>query len=108
MVEGPRSGLDGLDKLEAEGRLPSDHRLPVVRAHLLETAGDPEAARSAYESAANLARNVRQQRHLRAQGRPSPTHMNVAGLIYRLVGSMMAATSTGRPALGYPADDRCV
>ena len=28
-------------------------------------------------------------------------------LIYRLVGSMMAPTSTGRPAPGYPADDRC-
>jgi RNA polymerase sigma factor (sigma-70 family) len=67
MVKGRRAGLDRLDALEAEGRLPGDHHLPAVRAHLLEMEGDHEAARDAYEVAANLATNIRQQRYLRAR-----------------------------------------
>ena len=67
MVKGPRAGLDRLDALEAERRLPDDHHPLAVRAHLLEMAGDLEAARTAYDTAAGLASNVRQQRYLRAR-----------------------------------------
>lgn len=49
MVHGPRAGLTELDALS--GTL-KGHRLDAVRGHLLERAGEPEAARAAYESAA--------------------------------------------------------
>ncbi len=67
MVEGPRAGLERLDTLEAAGRLPADHHVPAVRAHLLESAGEREAARTAYLASADLARNMAQQRYLRAK-----------------------------------------
>lgn len=67
MVHGPRVGLERLDRLEADGRTPGGHHLPAVRAHLLEMAGDSHAARQAYEDAADLAPNIRQQRYLRAR-----------------------------------------
>ena len=67
MVRGPRAGLDRLGRLQAEGRLPGDHHPLAVRAHLLEMAGDRKAARTVYEEAANRARNLRQQRYLRAR-----------------------------------------
>ncbi len=66
MVRGPRAGLDRLGTLQAEGRLPGDHHPLAVRAHLLEMAGDREAARTVYEEAAKRVRNLRQQRYLRA------------------------------------------
>ena len=56
-----------LDVLEAEGQLRGDHHLPAVRTHLLEVEGNHEAAHDAYEVAANLATNIRQQRYLRAR-----------------------------------------
>jgi len=67
MVEGPRVGLEQLDALEAAGRLPSDHHVPAVRAHLLDLAGEREAARVGYLAAADLARNIAQKRYLRAK-----------------------------------------
>ncbi len=67
MVQGPRAGLDRLATLQAEGRLPGDHHPLAVRAHLLEIAGDREAARTVYEEAANRARNLRQRRYLHAR-----------------------------------------
>ncbi|MEV0220183.1 sigma-70 family RNA polymerase sigma factor [Streptomyces sp. NPDC050704] len=65
MVHGPRAGLTELDPLEAE--LATGHRLDAVRAHLLERAGDPEAARAAYESAAAKTLSLPEQRYLRAR-----------------------------------------
>ena len=50
MVRGPRAGLDELASLEE--RLAGHHRLEAVRGHLLERAGDLEAARTAYQLAA--------------------------------------------------------
>ncbi len=67
MVHGPHAGLDRLDALEVAGRLPGDHHPLAVRAHLLEMAGEGEAAREAYEAAADLARNIPQQRYLRSR-----------------------------------------
>src|SRR6185437_7263993 len=44
MVHGPSAGLELLNALDADGRLAGHHRLHAVRAHLLELAGDYEAA----------------------------------------------------------------
>ncbi|MDN5931120.1 MAG: RNA polymerase sigma factor, partial [Pseudonocardia sp.] len=63
MVDGPRAGLDLVDGLPLAG----DHRLHAVRAHLLETAGDPDAARAAYLEAARLTTSLPQQRYLHAR-----------------------------------------
>ena len=51
MVHGPAAGLDLLNALDADGRL-AGHRLDAVRAHLLELAGDPQAAIAHYGIAA--------------------------------------------------------
>ena len=67
MVHGPRAGLGRLGGLEADQRIARDHRLPAVRAHLLELAGERAAAREAYLAAASLAGNLPQQRYLHAR-----------------------------------------
>jgi predicted RNA polymerase sigma factor len=64
MVYGPRAGLERLDALEAGGRLEGHHRLDAVYAHILEMAGEEEAAIDRYRRAAGLAANVAEQRHL--------------------------------------------
>jgi RNA polymerase sigma factor (sigma-70 family) len=67
MVRGPEAGLELLDKLEGDDRLTRDHRLHAVRAHLLDTAGDRWAARTAYERAARLATGLAHQRYLNSR-----------------------------------------
>jgi RNA polymerase sigma factor (sigma-70 family) len=64
MVEGPRGGLDVLDRLEADTAMRNNHRLHTVRAHLLERAGDPTAARQAYLHAARLTGSEPERRYL--------------------------------------------
>ncbi|MEV3971722.1 sigma-70 family RNA polymerase sigma factor [Streptomyces sp. NPDC050698] len=64
MVHGPRAGLSELDALADELR---DHRPDAVRGHLLERAGEPEAARAAYESAADRTLSLPEQRYLRSR-----------------------------------------
>ncbi|MFF8881327.1 RNA polymerase sigma factor [Streptomyces flaveolus] len=65
MVHGPKAGLAELEALAPQ--LTTGHRLDSVRAHLLERAGDPEAARAAYESAAAKTLSLPEQRYLRAR-----------------------------------------
>ena len=67
MARGPHAGLDLLGRLEGDGRLAGDHRLPTVRGHLLEMAGDREAAREAYLAAAGRTASLPQQRYLHAR-----------------------------------------
>ncbi|MCF3171642.1 sigma-70 family RNA polymerase sigma factor [Streptomyces sp. CB04723] len=74
MVHGPRAGLAEVDALEeaagaadtagrtAEAR---HYRLDAVRAHLLERAGDPAAARTAYRAAADATLSEPEARYLR-------------------------------------------
>ncbi|EPH39317.1 hypothetical protein STRAU_7620 [Streptomyces aurantiacus JA 4570] len=62
MVHGPRAGLDELAALE--GRLAGHHRLEAVRGHLLEKAGDLEAARAAYGAAAQRTLSRPESRYL--------------------------------------------
>jgi predicted RNA polymerase sigma factor len=64
MARGPGAGLELVDGLEADPRMAADHRVPAVRAHLLELAGDRPAAREAYLAAAALTGNLPQQRYL--------------------------------------------
>ncbi|MBO2451576.1 sigma-70 family RNA polymerase sigma factor [Actinomadura barringtoniae] len=65
MVEGPRPGLSLLESLDSE--LGQHHRLHAVRAHLLEMAGERDAARDAYRTAARLTTSIPEQRYLRAR-----------------------------------------
>lgn len=65
MVRGPVVGLEVIT--EAEGQLEGNHRVEAVRAHLLEQAGDIDAAAVAYRRAATLTTNLAEQRHLTRQ-----------------------------------------
>jgi RNA polymerase sigma factor (sigma-70 family) len=67
MAYGPGAGLELLGKLDGDERIGADHRLHAVRAHLLELAGDPAAARAAYLVAATRAMTLPQQRYLHAR-----------------------------------------
>jgi predicted RNA polymerase sigma factor len=62
MAEGPEAGLAVLDTLDE--RLSSHHRLAAVRAHLLEMAGETEAAIEEYRAAAGSTTNLAEQRYL--------------------------------------------
>jgi predicted RNA polymerase sigma factor len=64
MVRGPAAGLELVDGLTGDSRIAGDHRLHAVRAHLLEMAGDREAARVEYLAAAQRAMSLPQQRYL--------------------------------------------
>ena len=67
MVRGSRAGLELLAELDTDERMTGDHRVPAVRAHLLEMAGERDAARDGYLAAAALASNLPQQRYLYAR-----------------------------------------
>jgi predicted RNA polymerase sigma factor len=64
MVHGPRAGLALLATLEADDRMTRSHRLDAVRAHLLELAGEPAAARESYRRAAKMTASIPEQRYL--------------------------------------------
>ena len=62
MADGPSAGLALLDGLDE--RLGDHHRLHSVRAHLLEQAGDPQAAIVEFRAAAARTTNLREQHYL--------------------------------------------
>jgi len=64
MVRGPRAGLDLLATLDGDERMSGNHRLDAVRAHLLEMAGDVDAARVSYRAAARRTTSLPEQRYL--------------------------------------------
>jgi RNA polymerase sigma factor (sigma-70 family) len=64
MVDGPRAGLALLGTLDSDDRMTRTHRLDAVRAHLLELAGDPVAARESYLRAGRRTASVPEQRYL--------------------------------------------
>jgi len=66
-VHGPAAGLDVVATLEDDARVAGHHRLIAVRAHLLERAGDVDAARAAYREAARRTTSRPEQRHLEAR-----------------------------------------
>ena len=61
-VAGPRAGLRAVDALE--GSLDGHHRLDAVRAHLLERAGDVDAAAALYLRAARRTTSTGERDHL--------------------------------------------
>jgi len=63
-VHGPRAGLALLGSLDTDDRMAYTHRLEAVRAHLLELAGEPVAARESYERAARMTASLPEQRYL--------------------------------------------
>ncbi len=71
MVRGAREGLRQLDEIAG---LNEHHRVDVVRAHLLDLAGEPEQARVYYRSAARKTLSVPERKYLesRAAQRNSP------------------------------------
>ena len=69
MVEGPHAGLAVVDRLAAEGRLGDHHRLHVVRAHLLERAGDLPGAVAELWEAARRTTSLPERRHLERRAR---------------------------------------
>ncbi|HEX5145439.1 MAG TPA: DUF6596 domain-containing protein [Conexibacter sp.] len=64
MVDGPRAGLELLATLEGDERVAGHHRLAAVRGHLLELAGEEDAARAAYREAARRTTSLPEQRYL--------------------------------------------
>jgi RNA polymerase sigma factor (sigma-70 family) len=64
MVHGPHAGLEQLAAAEANPALTGHHRVDAVRAHLLDMAGDREAARTYYRLAARRTLSVPEQRYL--------------------------------------------
>jgi len=67
MVHGPRMGLDALAGAEADPGLARHSRVAAVRAHPLDMAGDPEAARAAYRAAARGSLSLPEQRYLESR-----------------------------------------
>jgi len=67
MVHGPAAGLELLRALDADARLVGHHRLDAVRAHLLERAGDREAAIAHYRRAADRTTSTPERNYLMTQ-----------------------------------------
>jgi RNA polymerase sigma factor (sigma-70 family) len=67
MVHGPAVGLDLLVTLERDPRLAGHYRLDAVRAHLLERAGDSEAAVRHYRAAAERTTSIPEKNYLTAK-----------------------------------------
>ena len=63
-VQGPTAGLALLDALSADERISASPHLVSVRAHLLEMAGDHDAARAGYQEAARRTTSEPERRHL--------------------------------------------
>jgi predicted RNA polymerase sigma factor len=67
MVHGPRFGLKELAAAEADRSLAGHHRVAAVRAHLLEMAGDLEAARAQYHLAGRRTLSIPERRYLESR-----------------------------------------
>lgn len=67
MVDGPQRGLELLAPLDADPRMKGTHRVDAVRAHLLERAGDHEAAVEHYLAAARRTTSAPERRYLEKQ-----------------------------------------
>jgi predicted RNA polymerase sigma factor len=64
MVHGPGAALTELDSLRVTDSLAEHHRTIAVHAHLLERAGDLDAARAEYQRAALRTLNLPERRYL--------------------------------------------
>jgi RNA polymerase sigma factor (sigma-70 family) len=64
MVHGPQAGLDLLTALDRDPRIAEHHRLAAVRAHLHERAGNRDAARKLYRTAASRTASIPERNYL--------------------------------------------
>ena len=80
MTHGPDAGLALADQLAVDGSLAGDHRLHAVRAHLLESAGQPSAAAHEYVLAAQAATSLPQQRYLNRRAQVVRDRNETAGI----------------------------
>jgi predicted RNA polymerase sigma factor len=64
MVHGPSKGLELLRALDSDARVAGHHRLDAVRAHLLEMAGDHQAAVTHYRIAASRTTSIPERDYL--------------------------------------------
>jgi len=64
MVDGPNAGLALLAPLQDDQRLRTSHRFDAVRAHLLERAGERDAAVALYQTAASKTTSVPERDYL--------------------------------------------
>jgi RNA polymerase sigma factor (sigma-70 family) len=67
MVHGPKEGLNLLDALKEDRRIAEHRRMDAVRAHLLEMAGDSQAAARYYREAAGKTDNLPERNYLLMQ-----------------------------------------
>jgi predicted RNA polymerase sigma factor len=67
MVHGPDRGLAELATVEADPALAGHYRTDAVRAHLLDLAGDRDAARTCYLRAARRTLSIPERRYLTAR-----------------------------------------
>jgi predicted RNA polymerase sigma factor len=67
MVHGPAAGLALLETLDGDDRIAGHHRLDAVRAHLLELAGERDAAVDHYRRAATRTSSDPERRYLTAR-----------------------------------------
>jgi predicted RNA polymerase sigma factor len=67
MVQGALAAVDLLDIAEADPALAGHHRVDAVRAHLLEMAGDHQAARASYLVAARRTLSIPERRYLESR-----------------------------------------
>jgi RNA polymerase sigma factor (sigma-70 family) len=76
MVHGAAAGLDAMEAAHADPALAGHYRVDAVKAHLLDLAGNRDAARVHYEQAARRTLSLPEQRYLRsrAAGPAPPTH----------------------------------
>jgi RNA polymerase sigma factor (sigma-70 family) len=67
MVHGAKKGLELLRALDSDARLAGHHRLDAVRAHLLEMAGENQAAIEHYRIAAGRTMSIPERNYLMTQ-----------------------------------------
>ena len=67
MVHGAAAGLEQLAAAQTDPALAGHHRVHAVRAHLLDLAGDTQAARTHYTLAARRTLSVPEQRYLQSR-----------------------------------------
>lgn len=79
MAGGPQAGLAALEEIEGDSRLAAHHRLPAVRAHMLELAGDRAAAADYYRRAARLTTSLPERRYLEARAQSTIAQPELMG-----------------------------
>ncbi|MGH8775220.1 MAG: RNA polymerase sigma factor [Jiangellaceae bacterium] len=72
MIHGPQAGLQQLAAAEADPALAGHYRVDAVRAHLLDLAGDRQAARAHYRVAARRTLSLPEQRYLESRAQLTP------------------------------------